>query len=266
MPRIASFAGSGLDLDALHRAMLAAFSDYFVLLQPDAETFKAALNSRGFDPEASFVAIDEDEVAGFWNVATRGAKRYLIGSGTRISHRGQGLASRLGKAAINAAEKAGIESFSLEVIEGNTKAEGLYRKLGFDVIRKLDCYRFDHPSADLSSCIVSDFQTVAPVIQKYSRWAPTWQNSTETIAGAQLTSLLHDTGGVIVGAGGLVHQIAASDPSALSDLLAAAATLGTLTLVNVDSSDTALRSLLQELGAERFIIQSEMRRSLPNAP
>ncbi len=243
--------------------MLAAFSDYIVPLQPDADAFKAALASRGFDPEASFVAIDDNEVIGFWNVATRNTKRYLIGSGTRIEQRGRGLASRLGKAAIRAAENAGIESFWLEVIKGNTGAEHLYRKLGFDVTRKLDCYRLDHPSPDLFSCKLSDFDTVANAIQRYSTWKPSWQNATESISGAQMTPFLHEKGGVIIGAGGLVHQIAASEPSALEDLLAAAATVGSLTLVNVDSSDNALCSLLLKLGADRFIVQSEMCLSLP---
>jgi len=264
MTRIVSFSESGVDLGALHCAMLAAFSDYVVPLQPDADTFKAALSSRGFDPAASFVAVDDGEVIGFWNVATRNNQRYLIGSGTRIGHRGRGLASRLGMAAIRAAENAGSESFWLEVIEGNEGAERLYRKLGFEVTRKLDCYRLDHPSPDPSTCERSDFGTVANAIQTNSTWKPTWQNATETISGSPLTCFLHEKGGAIVGAGGLVHQIAASDPSALADLLAATATVGSLTLVNVESADSVLCSLLQELGADRFIAQYEMRLSLPN--
>ncbi|WP_417260696.1 GNAT family N-acetyltransferase [Celeribacter sp.] len=264
MAGIVSLSRSGLDLNALHRAMLAAFSDYIVPMQPDAGTFTAMLRSRGFDPDASFVAVDDDEIIGFWNVATRNSKRYLISSGTRIEHRGQGLASRLGNAAIRVAENAGIESFGLEVIEGNAGAERLYRKLGFDVTRKLNCYRLDHPSPDRSSCELSDFGTVANAIQRYSTWEPTWQNATETISGSELTSFLHEEGGAIIGAGGIVHQIAARDRSALEDLLAAAATVGSLTLINVDSADSALCSLLQALGADRFIVQSEMRLSLSN--
>ncbi|WP_161863649.1 GNAT family N-acetyltransferase [Algicella marina] len=245
--------------------MLAAFSDYIVPLQPDADTFKATLISRGFDPEASFVAVDDDEIIGFWNVATRNTKRYLIGSGTRIGHRGRGLASRLGMAAISAAQNGGSESFSLEVIEGNAAAERLYRKMGFDVTRKLDCYRLDHPSPDRSSCKQSDFGSVANAIHRYSTWEPTWQNATETISRLPLTCFLHEKGGAIIGTGGLVHQIAASEPSAIEDLLAAAATVGSLTLVNVDSADSALSAVLQGLGADRFIVQSEMRLSLSNA-
>lgn len=250
---------------ALHSAMLDAFSDYVVPLQPDADSFKAALRSRGFDPEASFVAIDDEKVVGFWNVATRGSKRYLAGSGTRIGYRDRGLSTRLGEAATHAAECAGTESFFLEVIEGNTGAERLYRKLGFEVVRKLDCYRLDHPTPDRSACSQSDFDTVVKAIQRHATWEPTWQNTTKTISGFPLTSFLHDKGGVIVGPGGLVHQIAANDSSALGDLLAAAATLGSLTLVNVDSSDSVLRSLLESLGAHRFVVQYEMRLLLPKA-
>ena len=77
-------------------------------------------------------------------MATRNNQRYLIGGGTRIGHKGRGLASRLGVASIRAAENAGSESFWLEAIEGNDGAERLYRKLGFEVTRKLDCYRLDH--------------------------------------------------------------------------------------------------------------------------
>ena len=51
MTRIVSFSESEFGLGTLHCAMLAAFSDYIVPLQPDADTFKAALRSRGFDPE-----------------------------------------------------------------------------------------------------------------------------------------------------------------------------------------------------------------------
>lgn len=263
MSRIVSFAKSGLDMDALHCAMLAAFSDYVIPLQPNADAFRSTLSARDFDSEASFVAVDGDEVIGFWNVGVRNTKRYLISSGTRIGHRGKGLASSLGMAAINAAEDAGGESFWLEVIEGNEGAERLYKRMGFDVTRKLDCYRLDHPSPDPSACKLADFGTVANAIQRFSIWEPTWQNATETISDLQLTSFLHERGGVIVGAGGLVHRVAASDPSALKDLLAAAATVGSLTLVNVDSADSVLRSILQELGAHRFIVQSEMRLLLP---
>lgn len=243
--------------------MLAAFSDYIVPLQPDAETFRAGLRGRGFDPEASFVAVEEGDIIGFWNVGTRDTKRYLIGSGVRIGHRGRGVATRLGVAAIEAAQKAGIESIWLEVIEGNAGAERLYRALGFDVIRTLDCYRLEHPAPGRGACDVSDFASVTAAIERHARWRPSWQNTTESLSGAELTCLLHARGGVIVGAGGIVHQIAGGDVPALEALLAAAGTLGALTLVNVDTADGALCSLLQTLGARRFIVQSEMRLGLP---
>ena len=263
MTQITSFARSGLDLDALHRALLDAFSDYLLPLQPDADSFRATLRARGFDPEASQVALDQGDIAAFWNVATRNDNRYLISSGTRISHRRQGLSARLGQAAIAAAATTGAQTFWLEVIEGNTSARRLYESLGFEVTRKLDCYRLDHPSPRLSPCHLADVPTVATTISRHATWQPTWQNSTETIAALPLTAYLHDQGGIILGTGGLVHQLAASTPAALAELLAAAATQGPLTLVNLDATDTALKAVLQNLGANRFITQAEMRLSPP---
>ena len=263
MTQITSFARSGLDLDALHRALLDAFSDYLLPLQPDADSFRATLRARGFDPEASQIALDQGDIAAFWNVATRNDNRYLISSGTRISHRRQGLAARLGQAAIAAA--TGAQTFWLEVIEGNTSARRLYETLGFEVTRKLDCYRLDHPSPRLSPCHLADVPTVATTINRHATWPPTWQNTTETIVTLPLTAYLHDQGGIILGTGGLVHQLAASTPAALSELLAAAATQGPLTLVNLDATDTALKAVLEDLGVHRFVTQAEMRLSLPQA-
>lgn len=258
MHNIVPFSQTGLEMGALHNAMLAAFSDYVVPLQPNKDAFLSMMASRGFDPEASFVAIDNDEVAAFWNVATRGQKRYLITSGTRIDHRGKGLSSGLGRAAIKSAKDADMDSFWLEVIKGNEGAEKLYEKLGFKVVRALNCYRFEHPSPDLSSCRKTDFETAQGVIKANATWEPTWQNAADTIAGADLTCFLHEKGAAIVGAGGNVHQIAAADRMALGELLAAVATEGSLTFVNVDASEKNLGPLLIELGADQFIRQSEM--------
>lgn len=258
MPKIVSFSESGYAIEALHPPMLDAFSDYVVPLQPSKDALLEILTSRGFDPKASFVALEDGEVAAFWGVGARARKRYLIMSGTRIAHQGKGLASSLGRASIAAAKAAGCESFTLEVIAGNDKALGLYRKLGFEVARTVNCYRLNHPSPDGSRCEKTDFDTARRAFKKHSKWMPTWQNADETISALELTCFLHPEGAVVASKGGLVHQIAAATQTALTDLLAAAATLGPLTFVNIEASDTELNTLLEGLGAEKFVEQSEM--------
>lgn len=258
MPRITSFSQSGLEIEALHPPMLDAFSDYIVSLQPSKDALMEILESRGFDPESSFVALDGKEIAAFWGVASRGQKRYLIVSGTRVDHRGKGLSSALGNAAIQAAKDVGCESFWLEVITGNDKAESLYTKLGFQSVRTLNCYRLDHPNPELSTCYTTDFERAKTVFQEYATWGPTWQNEDETISALDLTCFLHSNGAAVVSKGGFVHQIAAADQAALADLLAAAATIGPLILVNIDTKDDTLNTLLVELGADKFVQQSEM--------
>lgn len=116
MDKILSFAETGLGLEDLRSALLDAFSDYVIPLQPNERQFEAMLKTRGFDADCSMVACCGGEIAAFWNVATRGSRAYLISSGTRAAHRGTGLALQLGQASIAAAKSKGKTSFWLEVI------------------------------------------------------------------------------------------------------------------------------------------------------
>ena len=262
MIRIATFSETGFALETLHAAMLNAFSDYVVPLQSDLAQFETLLESRGFDAEASMVAYDEREITAFWVVARRASEAYLITSGTRVGHRGRGLAGQLGAASIALAKSQGVKCFWLEVIEGNSSAERLYFRLGFRVERKLDCYTLEHPPSGQSDCRRVDWPTCSQTLQRFPSFRPSWQNSTQTLARTPLTCFIHDQGAVAVGQGGLVHQIASETPKALLTLFAAAAANGPLRLINMDSNDQMLRSTLNELGAELFLRQSEMNQLL----
>ena len=262
MNKISTFSETGLGLEDLHAALLDAFSDYVVPLQPSLAQFETLLNSRGFDADASMVACNGGEIAAFWNVASRASKAYLITSGTRVAHRGKGLAGQLGEASIAAAKYQGKKSFWLEVIEGNSSAERLYDRLGFNVERKLDSYTLKHPAPELSGCRRVDLPTCSATLQRFSSWQPSWQNSNETIARTPITCFLHAHGAVAAGRGGLIHQIAAETTDTLQTLLAAAATEGLLRLINMDSEDQMLRATLEALGAELLLRQSEMQRPI----
>ena len=262
MTNISTFSETDLGMEDLHAALLDAFSDYVIPLQPGEAQFETLLHSRGFDADASMVACDGGEIAAFWNVANRASRAYLISSGTRIAHRGKGLAGQLGEASIAVAKHQGKKSFWLEVIEGNSSAERLYGRLGFNLQRKLDSYTLRHPEPKLSGCRKVDWPTCRATLQRFSSWQPSWQNSSETITSTPLTCFLYDHGAVAVGQGGLIHQIAAETPDTLEALLAAAATDGLLRLINMDSADQMLRATLEALGAELLLRQSEMQRPI----
>jgi ribosomal protein S18 acetylase RimI-like enzyme len=262
MKKILAFSETGLGLEDLHAALLDAFSDYAIPLQPSKAQFETLLNTRGFDADASMVACCGGEIAAFWNVANRASRAYLISSGTRVAHRGKGLAGQLGEASIAAAKCQGNKSFWLEVIEGNSSAERLYARLGFNLERKLDSYTLNHPEPKLSGCRRVDWPTCRATLQRVSSWQPSWQNSSETITNTPLTCFLHDNGAIAIGQGGLIHQIAAKTPDTLQALLAAAATGGLLRLINMDAADQMLRATLEGLGAELLLRQSEMQRPI----
>jgi hypothetical protein len=160
------------------------------------------------------------------------------------------------------AKDLGKKSLWLEVIEGNSSAERLYARLGFNVERKLDSYTLEHPAPEISGCRRVDWPTCSATLQRLSSWQPSWQNSNETIARTPITCFIHDDGAIAVGRGGLIHQVAAKTTDTLQKLLAAAAIDGPLRLINMDSADQMLRATLDALGAELFLRQSEMQRPI----
>lgn len=103
---------------------------------PPLEESRAFVHSVIGNRGAHFVAIDADgQVVGWCDVArfTRDGFRHAgrLGMGLLPHVRGQGLGRRLMEATIERARAQGIERIELEVFASNTRAMGLYEKLGF---------------------------------------------------------------------------------------------------------------------------------------
>lgn len=88
--------------------------------------------------------FDNEKIVG--NIAVRcigkGRKtkhRCEIGLGVRKEYHGAGLGTILMEHAIDFAKNAGYTCMELEVLEDNTKALGLYKKMGFVESGKLPC-------------------------------------------------------------------------------------------------------------------------------
>jgi mycothiol synthase len=105
-----------------------------------------------FHPELSFVAFEADLVVGFtfcavlddpdeWtDPAIRGAG-WIDTVGVRPSHQGRGIASSLLMCAMEALKASGVDRAVLRVNEDNGRAENVYQRLGFKVVRKHIVYK-----------------------------------------------------------------------------------------------------------------------------
>ena len=63
---------------------------------------------------------------------------YDTGTGTLKNYRGKGLATKIFEYSIPYLKSANVKQYLLEVLQYNTKAVSVYRKLGFEVIREFN--------------------------------------------------------------------------------------------------------------------------------
>jgi ribosomal protein S18 acetylase RimI-like enzyme len=176
--------------ETIYLAFAEAFKDYEFQLSKQ-ELF-IMLERRGFVPELSFGAFDQNQLVaftlngiGFYN-ETKTA--YDTGTGTIEKYRGQGLASRIFEQSIPYLKEEGVEHYLLEVLQHNKKAVAIYEGLGFEVSREFNYF----------SQIVDELKLPeAPFLKRYNirliddidrsiaaglmDFNPSWQNSFDAI-------------------------------------------------------------------------------------
>lgn len=176
--------------DELFCTFQQAFADYEVQL--DKQELFTMLKRRGFDPNLSFGAFDANKLVSFTCngigdfYGTRMA--YDTGTGTLKAYRGKGLATRIFEHSIPFLKSAGIKEYLLEVLQHNTDAISVYKKLGFEVTREFYYYR-TIPSAIHYKVKDLDFPyTIENIdinayksITDFWDFKPSWQNSQEAI-------------------------------------------------------------------------------------
>lgn len=190
--KIKSLASS--DFDDIFKAFEQAFAGYEVQL--DKLQLETMFKRRGFDKTLSFAAFDGNEIVSFTcnGIGCYEGEQtaYDTGTGTIENYRGKGLATRIFEYSIPYLKDAGIRQYLLEVLQHNTNAVSVYRKLGFEVTREFNYFGqenravvneftepdFPHSVRNLS---IEEIRSVSAFWDFY----PSWQNSMESIKRAE---------------------------------------------------------------------------------
>ena len=246
------------DFDAVFEAFNAAFSDYVVPLTLTREQLAEMLRRRGWVPEASVAAFEDERMVAFTLNCIDGHRGYDDGTGVVPSHRRLGLARKLMLESIDLLRARGCTEYVLEVIDSNTKAADLYRSLGFRETRGLQCWSFDGAGEEIGSGTM------------HAEWCdiePSWQNSTSSIRRAAAPHVIlgdEQSYAVVFPGNGDVPQLAV-DPAHRRKglgtrlLRAAAATAGKpLRINNIDDRHEGIARFLEAAGAVRTVRQLEM--------
>ncbi len=179
-----------IDFNLLFEAFNEAFRDYE--MQLNKEEMHTMLNRRGFNPKLSFGAFDGNKIIAFTfngigmfnNIKTA----YDTGTGTLKEYRGQGLASKIFTHSIPFLKQANISQYLLEVLQHNTKAVSVYRKLGFTISREFNYFVQGNEAIKLMAKDIPlnyhlqqiDLSYRDAMIECWD-FSPSWQNAFEAI-------------------------------------------------------------------------------------
>jgi len=178
---------SGIDPEIIWNGFSKAFADYEV--QINRTQFMALIKRRGFDPDVSFAAFEgKDNIIAFTLNGTGTFNgiptAYDTGTGTVKEHRGKGLATRIFEYSIPFLKERKLQQYLLEVLQHNTGAVSVYRKLGFEVTREFNYFVqkstgvIPGPYIDGTPFSVRQTDPVAAAAtEEFADFAPSWQNS-----------------------------------------------------------------------------------------
>lgn len=181
----------GIDFERIYTAFTKAFADYEVNSMPFNEVIQM-ITRRGFKPEISFGAFDNDELVSFtlnglgnWNEKKTA---YDTGTGTIKEYRGQGLAKKIFQESVPILKENGISQYLLEVLQHNDKAVNLYKNQGFEISREFDYFTANKSDLMFSNeKLNNDFEIKEINIPDYNQvssfcdFEPAWQNTFDAI-------------------------------------------------------------------------------------
>lgn len=268
-----------IDIEEVLSVFNASFSDYLVPFHLTLEQLRLKIETEKVDMSLSVGGFHSGKIVSF---ILHGEKLedgqkivYNAGTGIMPEYRGQGLVRKMYEYILPILQDKKTDVVTLEVLEENQPAIRAYTNLGFNITRKLLCFKgnIEHTEkhAEIQIREMSSFQW-----EKFkSFWdiEPSWQNSVVV-----LEHMHKDC--VILGAfkkyelvgyavynpmTRKVHQIAVHKNnrkegigSGLFDMIKTMSEGQTITINNVDDSSESAYLFLTKLGLQNWVSQFEM--------
>jgi ribosomal protein S18 acetylase RimI-like enzyme len=274
----------------IHATFQEAFSDYTVDMSSlTEERLQIRCAKNNVDWEVSVGVFDGERMVGFTLIGIDswqgGLGAFDAATGIVRDFRGQGLARSMFDHALPELERRGIGTFILEVITDNEPAIRAYRKAGFEISRRWECFGLDLTDLSGGSALsgsslpVPIDRRVVGTLSSAADWNPSWENSFGAIGripedliclGAMdadrcvgaiayspamnwIMTLVVEPSHRRQGVGSaLVHGLVEAFPDDVQSTK----------ILNVDASDTGMTTFLDRLGFQHSIDQYEMIRSI----
>jgi ribosomal protein S18 acetylase RimI-like enzyme len=159
------------------------FEGYFVPININDAALLAMIHRDGVDMAESRVLLEDDRPIGVAVIARRGWTSRLAAMAVIPESRNAGAGSWVMARLLDDARLRGDREMVLEVIEQNQAAVHLYKKHGFEVVRRLVGYKLENPQVTLDDPLEEvDIREMGKLITLYGLDHLPWQLSGETIA------------------------------------------------------------------------------------
>lgn len=180
-----------INVDALYKTFLDAFSDYQVKIDLPFWKFRQMLQRRGYAPEISIGAFQEKDLIGFSLNGVRSwrekATVYDIATGVIPEYRRKGITSGIFLCVKALLQEKPVEQYLLEVIKSNRPAVQLYQEQGFKIQREFSCFQLKKENFIPREIYHVDEIEKIDFNQVTAFWdyAPSWQNTIDSIRAVQ---------------------------------------------------------------------------------
>jgi ribosomal protein S18 acetylase RimI-like enzyme len=263
------------DFEIVHAAMLDAFADYPIPMQPSLAAFDLMVRRRGVVWPLSLGAFADGELVGYTLTARTGTQAYDVMTGIRASAQNRGLVAQLFAELWPRLRAEGIEQLQLEVITANERAVRAYERLGFVRARRLICFKWPEPIVELAlpeGVTITETTTLDwPTWTPWWGCEPAWPSGSASVERSEPRVVLEarvegHVCGVVIACGNDLLQIAIAPDQRRRGIARALLgevqrrNPGLLRVLNVDARAEALLAGLDRTGAQPFIEQWEMTR------
>ena len=177
---------AGCDFSQLTGCFNEAFSDYFVPFQVDDAYLSERWAAAGVDYELSKGAYIGERLVGFIMIALADwegkTSHYNAGTGVIPDFRGQGLVGQMYTPLFAELKDRNVRQGLLEVIVQNERAVKAYQKVGYQIERRLCCFKSSFPviTAAQNAAIKRSARPDWDAYQKLSPFVWTWDSQAST--------------------------------------------------------------------------------------
>ena len=172
-------------LEPAARLLNQGFADYLVPVQLPVAGLLGMVRQDSVDLTLSRVVCRQDQPVGVALIARRGCTSRLAAMAIIPEARGRGVGAACVRQLLAEARARADQALTLEVIEQNAPAVGLYRQCGFSTVRRLAGYAGRPAGAEADGELEAvDVRAVARALTAHGPADLPWQLSGETLAQA----------------------------------------------------------------------------------